>query len=119
MSIVTGIWDVLTNQDAVNFVSSRIAAGLDLPGVCEAIMEECLSTSGMMSLGCDNMTIVIVALLKGAPLTAWASRVKARYESTLPSPGESDGGTESLSPTTRPSTRRPTTEDINGGEGVN
>ncbi|XP_041970031.1 probable protein phosphatase 2C T23F11.1 isoform X1 [Aricia agestis] len=58
-----GIWEVLSNEEVVQFCRSRLAAGWAPAAVCEALMELCLapncSTGG---LGCDNMTAVIVCL---------------------------------------------------------
>jgi protein phosphatase 2C family protein 2/3 len=71
----------MTNQTAVHFVSQKISDGLDLPEVCEAMMDACLaSTSEMVSLGCDNMTVIIVAILKGKTKAEWLSGIKSRYD---------------------------------------
>ena len=75
-----GIWDCMTNQSAVHFVSQKIADGLDLPDICEAMMDACLaSSSEMVSLGCDNMTVIIVAILRNKTKTEWAAGIKERY----------------------------------------
>lgn len=76
-----GIWDCMTNQTAVHFVSQKISEGLELPQVCESMMDACLaSSSDMVSLGCDNMTVIIVALLKDKTKAEWASGIKSRYD---------------------------------------
>ncbi len=76
-----GIWDCMTNQTAVHFVSQKISDGLDLPQVCEAMMDACLaSTSEMVSVGCDNMTLIIVALLRGKTKAEWLAGIKSRYD---------------------------------------
>lgn len=61
-----GIWDVMSNSEVVNYVRENIAAGVEPEEICESLMMRCLAPDcGMAGLGCDNMTVVIVALLHG------------------------------------------------------
>jgi protein phosphatase PTC2/3 len=61
-----GIWDVMTNEEVVQYVRENIAAGIDPEEICESLMMRCLAPDCQMAgLGCDNMTVVIVALLQG------------------------------------------------------
>ncbi|XP_050416346.1 probable protein phosphatase 2C T23F11.1 [Patella vulgata] len=61
-----GIWDVLTNQEVVDFVRARIAQGMEPDVICEELMMRCLAPDCQMGgLGCDNMTVVLVCFLNG------------------------------------------------------
>lgn len=61
-----GIWDVLTNQEVVDFVRVRIAQRMEPQIICEELMNRCLAPDCQMGgLGCDNMTVVLVCFLMG------------------------------------------------------
>ncbi|KAL3880960.1 hypothetical protein ACJMK2_033162 [Sinanodonta woodiana] len=61
-----GIWDVLTSQEVVDFVRTRIAQRMEPEVICEELMTRCLAPDCQMGgLGCDNMTVVIVCFLHG------------------------------------------------------
>lgn len=61
-----GIWDVLTNQEVVDFIRPRIASKMEPAQICEELMTRCLAPDCQMGgLGCDNMTVVLVCLLHG------------------------------------------------------
>jgi len=63
-----GIWDVLTNQEVVDFVRARIAQRMEPDIICEELMSRCLAPDCQMGgLGCDNMTVIIVCYLHGKP----------------------------------------------------
>ncbi|KAL1950327.1 hypothetical protein VTO73DRAFT_5451 [Trametes versicolor] len=80
-----GIWDCLTSQQAVNVVRLLIAQGRKLPELCEMICELCLApdTTTGAGIGCDNMTIMVVALLHGRTEEEWyqwvTERVRSKY----------------------------------------
>ncbi|XP_019877597.1 probable protein phosphatase 2C T23F11.1 isoform X2 [Aethina tumida] len=66
-----GIWDVMSNEDVIAFVRKNIALGVDPEEICEELMMQCLAPDcDMAGLGCDNMTVVIVALLHGGTYDA-------------------------------------------------
>ncbi|RKP22477.1 phosphatase 2C-like domain-containing protein, partial [Syncephalis pseudoplumigaleata] len=67
-----GIWDCLTSQKVVDYIRRGIAARLPLEKICERIMERCLAKeSDLGGVGCDNMTITIVAILNGRTKEEW------------------------------------------------
>ncbi|BHF72119.1 hypothetical protein SprV_0401518300 [Sparganum proliferum] len=70
-----GIWDVLTDQEVVNFVRSRLAAGSPPDSVCEELMMHCLApTCSANGLGCDNMTVLLICLLNGGSYSDFQQR---------------------------------------------
>ncbi|KAI0720483.1 PP2C-domain-containing protein [Cerioporus squamosus] len=80
-----GIWDCLSSQQAVNVVRLLISQGKRLPQICEEICELCLApdTTTGAGIGCDNMTIMVVAILHGKSQDEWyewvTDRVKNKY----------------------------------------
>lgn len=58
-----GVWDVLTNQEAVDFVRERLLRGVAPKVVAEEVCARCLApdTSGC-GKGCDNMSIIVAVL---------------------------------------------------------
>mmetsp|Transcript_90553 Transcript_90553/g.286922 ORF Transcript_90553/g.286922 Transcript_90553/m.286922 type:complete len:366 (-) Transcript_90553:138-1235(-) len=69
-----GIWDVLSSQEAVDFVhgrlSERLRAGLPLSGLMEEMLDRCVSPDLALTngLGGDNMTAMLVVLHGGGSL---------------------------------------------------
>lgn len=63
-----GIWDCMSNQEAVDFVAQalpkdRAVKGEDLVEIASGMMHRCLaSTPTMKGVGCDNMTVVLVVI---------------------------------------------------------
>lgn len=63
-----GIWDVLTNQEVIDFVRARIAHRMEPETICEELMTRCLAPDCQMGgLGCDNMTVCLVCFLHDRP----------------------------------------------------
>ena len=58
-----GVWDMLSSQECVNFISERIR-NKPLTQIAEEVLDRCLARDMASSggLGCDNTTIVIVQL---------------------------------------------------------
>jgi len=58
-----GIWNVMTNQEAIDFVRDRLEKDTKISDILEEMFDSCIApdTSGDGS-GCDNMTGIIVQL---------------------------------------------------------
>uniref|UniRef100_A0A0R3RIH7 protein-serine/threonine phosphatase n=1 Tax=Elaeophora elaphi TaxID=1147741 RepID=A0A0R3RIH7_9BILA len=70
-----GIWDVMSNQEVVEFCRERLAAGCEPEAVCEELLSRCLAPDCQMGgLGCDNMTAVLVCLLQEDTPEAYIAR---------------------------------------------
>lgn len=80
-----GIWDCLSSQQVVDFVRYQVSEGKNLTEIGELMCDHCLApdTSSGAGIGCDNMTVLIVALLHGRTKEEWAAwitdRVKNEY----------------------------------------
>ena len=57
-----GVWDVMSNEDCVQFIRAKIEEGRSLRDICEEIADECLSPDpkATQGLGADNITCIIV-----------------------------------------------------------
>ncbi|PFH53983.1 hypothetical protein AMATHDRAFT_72999 [Amanita thiersii Skay4041] len=80
-----GIWDCLSSQQVVDIVRYQVSEGKDLAEITEMICDHCLApdTTSRIGIGCDNMTILIVAILHGRTKEEWyawiTDRVHNRY----------------------------------------
>jgi protein phosphatase 2C family protein 2/3 len=71
-----GIWDVLTNEEVVEFVRRRIGLGLEPEAICEELMSTCLAPDCQMGgLGCDNMTVILVCLVNGKTYAEYCAQI--------------------------------------------
>lgn len=79
ISFATGIWDCQSSQAVVEFVRRGIAAKQELYRICENMMDNCLSANSETGgVGCDNMTMVIIALLNGKTKDDWYQLIADR-----------------------------------------
>lgn len=79
-----GIWDCLSSQQVVDFTRRAIANGDDLGKIAEDMMTKCLARdSETGGIGCDNMTVVVVALLGGRTTEEWQAWVKERVDNKV------------------------------------
>ena len=60
-----GVWDILSNQEAVDFVHEGISNGLSDKEIVESVFKRCISEDPKMTsgLGGDNMTFLLVRFL--------------------------------------------------------
>lgn len=86
-----GIWDCLTSQQVIDFVRLQVAEGKELSEIGEMMCDHCLApdTSSGAGIGCDNMTVLVVAILHGRTKEEWyawiTERVKNGYGYKTPS----------------------------------
>lgn len=81
----TGIWDCLTSQQCVDAVRLLISEGKELSEVAEIICELCLApdTESGAGIGCDNMTMLVVAILNGKTQDQWRAWVTDRVKNRV------------------------------------
>ena len=75
----SGIWDCQSSQAVVEFVRRGIAAKQELSKISENMMDNCLaSNSETGGVGCDNMTMIVIALLRGKSKDEWYKEIGDR-----------------------------------------
>ncbi len=58
-----GVWDIMTNQQVVDFIFNLMRKKVPINQICEAILKNCtLPINPSSGLGSDNMTVIIVVL---------------------------------------------------------
>jgi len=78
-----GIWDCLSSQQVIDFVRYQISEGKTLTEVGEILCDHCLApdTTSGAGIGCDNMTVLIVAITHGRTMEEWYKWVTKRVKS--------------------------------------
>lgn len=90
-SAAAGIWDCLTSQQVVDIIRLKVSQGKELSEIGEEICQCCLApdTSSGSGIGCDNMTVLIIAILNGRTKQEWydwiTDRVQTGYGFPTPS----------------------------------
>lgn len=57
-----GVWDVMSNQEVVDFVIQKRNEGVHPTKICEQLLDACITEEPAQGLGTDNMSVVIVFL---------------------------------------------------------
>jgi len=67
-----GIWDVMSNQDACDFVRPRLLEKMEMGQIVQELLDECITPDPQTTdgLGTDNMTVVVV---KFSGSSSWGS----------------------------------------------
>jgi protein phosphatase PTC2/3 len=73
----------LESQEVVDFIRHLVAEGKSLTEISELMCDHCIAPDTSAGTGCDNMTIMIIALLHGRTLEEWQEWVKDRVEKEI------------------------------------
>lgn len=59
-----GVWDVMSNQQCIDFVGEKLKAGQTPSEAACALLDACLAgdPKSARGVGCDNMTVIVVQL---------------------------------------------------------
>ena len=59
-----GVWDVMTNQDVVDFVRGQLSERRSPADAAANLLDACLASNprDTKGIGCDNMTAIIICL---------------------------------------------------------
>lgn len=70
----------MSSQQVVDFVRLKVSEGMELSAIGELMCDHCLApdTNSGAGIGCDNMTVLIVALLHGRTKQEWYSWITDR-----------------------------------------
>lgn len=80
-----GIWDCLSNAEVATFVRKQVANNVPLKEICERLMDSCLADStGTGGVGCDNMTVEIIAFLNGQTEEKWYTKIRESVAAVSP-----------------------------------
>lgn len=73
----------MTSQAVIDFVILGICNQKSLIQICEEMTENCLADNVMNGVGCDNMTVVICALLMGDTEEEWRRKIVETHGATI------------------------------------
>ncbi len=66
----------MSNEDIVRYLTKQIAITGSVSEAVESLMDKCLSPDYETVIGSDNMTITVVALLRGRSLEEWIEHIR-------------------------------------------
>ena len=80
-----GIWDCLSSQEVIDFIRYKLCEHKSLGPICEELMDFCLSeTNNFSGIGCDNMTIIVVAFLRRRTPQEWYDWMASKPPPKMP-----------------------------------
>jgi protein phosphatase 2C family protein 2/3 len=82
ISVPLGIWDCLSSQQVIDFVRYQVSEGKELTEIGEMMCDHCLApdTNSGAGIGCDNMTVLVVAITHGRTKEEWYEWIKERVK---------------------------------------
>ncbi|AGO11481.1 AaceriACR239Cp [[Ashbya] aceris (nom. inval.)] len=81
-----GIWDCLSSQECVDLIHYGIQQGMSLQDIASRVIDVCCSpTTEGTGIGCDNMSFIVVALLReNETEDQWLTRMRSKnYQGLL------------------------------------
>ncbi|KAI7904261.1 phosphatase 2C-like domain-containing protein [Cokeromyces recurvatus] len=80
-----GIWDCLSNQQVVDFIRCKLCEHKLLDTICEELIDYCLADqSNVTGIGCDNMTVIIIAFLRKRKPQDWYDWMASKTPPKMP-----------------------------------
>lgn len=80
-----GVWDVMTNEEVIEFCRRRLAHHMSPVSICEELITRCLAPDCQMGsgIGCDNMTVILICYLNGATFESFCKSLnKTNFHKT-------------------------------------
>jgi serine/threonine protein phosphatase PrpC len=78
-----GIFDTIGDQEAIDFIRTRIADGQSLEKIATELLDRCLAPEpNEYSVGTDNMSVIIIAFLMGKTEEDWRECVRQNLATT-------------------------------------
>lgn len=77
-----GIWDAMTNQQVVDFVSDKIAQGYDFGEAAKQLCHACLARDPEKDPGTDNMSCIIASFFPHSPCIPSSSSCSGSFSSS-------------------------------------
>lgn len=82
-----GIWDVLSSEEVIEFVITRLEQSMEPGLICEQLTTRCLATDYELVIGCDNMTVLLVCYTRGRSWMDYCTDIFNKNTTRLGTPG--------------------------------
>jgi protein phosphatase 2C family protein 2/3 len=104
----------MSNQEVTTFIRKQVANGVSLKDICEQLMDHCLADStNTGGVGCDNMTVEIVAFLHGQTKEQWYTKIRDSVAVISPMDVPTSINSSQESNTGEPSPKKPRQSELN------